>query len=360
MRTIGWAGWAAMAVAANAVGAVPDIPFRAGVSFVVAVNSPAGNVKKGLGIVAGDYELVVQLDAVTANDFTQTTYFDGPDESGVHRRGKVRRTIRLRDLENGGIQVQGFHSTDPPVIPGTTALGPSREWMRTLRARGAAPYAFRQFAFNDVIEGTLRRVPGDVKFPVIVNGRRVELSAIKVEGQLAQGDVSAPAEMILLDHPQHPFSLRIAYGARGEGFPFKPRFAREIVRIDYADDEQRLEKALEQNCRVEVPGIYFDFNLDSIKPESKPALEQIAATVRAVPGRRIVIEGHTDDVGSEAYNDDLSARRAQAVRAALADEPGVDVSKVTTRGFGERKPIESNQTIAGRARNRRVELACAP
>ena len=71
---------------------------------------------------------------------------------------------------------------------------------------------------------------------------------------------------------------------------------------------------------------------------------------------QIAIEGHTDNVGSDAYNHDLSTRRAAAVKDALVRDFGVAAGRLTTAGFGESRPRETNETIAGRARNRRVEL----
>jgi outer membrane protein OmpA-like peptidoglycan-associated protein len=71
---------------------------------------------------------------------------------------------------------------------------------------------------------------------------------------------------------------------------------------------------------------------------------------------RITIEGHTDNVGTDAYNQDLSTRRAAAVKDALVRDFKVPAGRLTTAGFGESRPRETNDTIAGRARNRRVEL----
>jgi outer membrane protein OmpA-like peptidoglycan-associated protein len=70
----------------------------------------------------------------------------------------------------------------------------------------------------------------------------------------------------------------------------------------------------------------------------------------------VSIEGHTDNVGTDAYNDDLSVRRAAAVRTALVRDHAIAGARLSSAGFGERKPRETNDTIAGRARNRRVEL----
>jgi outer membrane protein OmpA-like peptidoglycan-associated protein len=355
--------WASMGILAvvlaapgHAQGAQDLVPARGGVTIVVAVNTPPGTAAKGAGILEGDYEMVITLDSLDSRGLALTAHYDGKDETGTWRRGQVKRLILPSDLDNGAIQIHGWHSSDGLIIPGTTSLGPSKKFVRALVDTGRAEYRFRGFAFNDVGSGILTKT-GVVKFPVLINGRRVDLPAVRAQGQMTLGGASAPFELVVLDHPRHPLALRIANGGRGEGFPFKPRFAREIVRIDYADEGMR--ETLERECRVEVPGIYFDFNRDTLKPQSAPALTQIAHTLREMKGRRMVIEGHTDNVGGDAYNDDLSARRAHAVRAALLTEHGVAADQLTTRGFGERKPVESNDTIAGRARNRRVELACA-
>jgi hypothetical protein len=91
---------------------------------------------------------------------------------------------------------------------------------------------------QDKVSGTLRRSStSTVKFPVLLNGKRIELNAIHAIGQMALGSAKRPFETVILDHPQYPLSLRIAYGSREGGFPFKPAFAREIVRIDFPEPQ---------------------------------------------------------------------------------------------------------------------------
>ena len=116
-----------------------------------------------------------------------------------------------------------------------------------------------------------------------------------------------------------------------------------------------LDEALTKDCRVEVPGIYFDFNEATLKPTSMSALQDIAATLRKHPEWRISIEGHTDNIGGVPYNDDLSLRRAASVRSALESEMSLDPANISVKGWGLHRPVESNDTLAGRARNRRVE-----
>lgn len=102
--------------------------------------------------------------------------------------------------------------------------------------------------------------------------------------------------------------------------------------------------------------ITFDTDRDTIKPESFPVLDQVARLLLAHPElTRVRVEGHTDNVGSAAYNKDLSARRAASVVRHLAGK-GVDARRLQAAGYGFEKPVASNATALGRARNRRVEF----
>lgn len=340
----------------------PDIPLVAGMHIVLAVNNHTGAADHERGILEGDYEMVVAVDAVTADSVTHTAHMDGTDAKGVHRRLAIPRMVTAGDIENSGVQVLGFHTDDPRKVSGTTSLGPSRSVVSRLVRSGEASYSFVNFVNQGIVSGTLKASGSPVRFPVLLNGRRVELDAIRATGHMALGGVSRPFETVILDHPRYPLSLRIAYGPRGGALPFEPEFQREIVRIDLPEDRPTSTAAttLETTCRLEVPGIYFDFNRATLRPESNRGLVDMAAVLRTLDGRSFVIEGHTDSIGSDRYNEDLSARRADAVRSALVRDHGVAGARLSTAGFGERKPIESNDTLSGRARNRRVELACAP
>jgi len=103
-------------------------------------------------------------------------------------------------------------------------------------------------------------------------------------------------------------------------------------------------------------GILFPFNSTEILPAGKENLQQLAKSLENYPNSDVLIVGHTDSVGTDAYNQDLSQRRSQAASAYL-QTLGVPASRLQTQGRGESEPIESNDTDAGRARNRRVEIA---
>lgn len=105
-----------------------------------------------------------------------------------------------------------------------------------------------------------------------------------------------------------------------------------------------------------VPGIVFDFNKDTIKRASFAALDEIAAALLKYPTVRVEISGHSDDTASNVMRGALTARRAQAVKRYLISR-GVAEDRVLSEGYGPERPIASNKTAAGRAKNRRVELA---
>lgn len=114
--------------------------------------------------------------------------------------------------------------------------------------------------------------------------------------------------------------------------------------------------ALTKDGRVAVYGINFDFNSATLRPESTVVLEQVAGLLRGEPALGISIEGHTDDIGGEAYNMALSGKRANAVRDWLV-AAGIDAARLEAVGKGAGSPVATNGNDVGRAQNRRVELA---
>ena len=103
-------------------------------------------------------------------------------------------------------------------------------------------------------------------------------------------------------------------------------------------------------------GLLYDFDSDVVRPEAQKNLTSLATSLNQYPGSNILIVGHTDQVGSEAYNQALSERRAAAAANFLVTQ-GVNRSRVATRGVGETEPVSSNDTEAGRQQNRRVAVA---
>ena len=107
---------------------------------------------------------------------------------------------------------------------------------------------------------------------------------------------------------------------------------------------------------IRLPGsVLFDFDSDRIRPDAERTLTEVAEVMKAYRGRPMRVEGHTDSVASDAYNQTLSERRAQSVQRWLSGRGGV-TGAITPRGFGESRPVAGNETPAGRQQNRRVEI----
>ena len=126
---------------------------------------------------------------------------------------------------------------------------------------------------------------------------------------------------------------------------------------DDADKCPRTPKGAEVNkvgCWI-IKDLEFDFNSYEIKKEYQSCIKKVVAILRANPGLKLIVEGHTDSKGSKAYNDKLSMNRADAVVDSLVGK-GIEVERLTAKGYGFAKPVASNDTEEGRARNRRVQL----
>ena len=337
----------------------PLVPLVPGLTFVLAAHDapPPGARPSISNIAQGDYEMAVTVTGVGAGGIDEMTRFEALDENRKPLNLTIKRRVRAADLANARQQMLGFHTDDALELQGMTSLGPSLAIVHDLRTTGKANYSVITFAKLPVSTGTMTRVgSATVPFPVLLNGQRVELPAIRVTGQLTYSTNKVRSwEQYIYDHPQHPITLRLAYGAEGAAAGAPPAFSREVVRIDFPAP-LAIETTLGAQCHVEAPGIYFDFNRATLDPRSSRGLTTIADVLRKQPTWRLNIEGHTDNIGGDDYNQDLSTRRAAAVKAALVSDYAIAATRLASAGFGERRPVETNETIAGRAHNRRVEL----
>jgi OOP family OmpA-OmpF porin len=100
---------------------------------------------------------------------------------------------------------------------------------------------------------------------------------------------------------------------------------------------------------------FFNFDKSVLKPEGKAKLDDLVSKIKTINLEVIIAVGHTDSVGSDAYNQKLSVRRSEAVKAYLVSK-GIEKNRVYTEGKGEKQPVADNKTAQGRAKNRRVEL----
>ena len=110
-----------------------------------------------------------------------------------------------------------------------------------------------------------------------------------------------------------------------------------------------------QDCHIPLYGVFFDFNKATLKPESNSVLAKAALLLQQNANAQIEVQGHTDNIGTDAYNMELSSARAQAV-ATWLQQHGISKSRLSAKGYGKTQPVAENDTDAGRAKNRRVEL----
>jgi len=131
----------------------------------------------------------------------------------------------------------------------------------------------------------------------------------------------------------------------------------ELSRRDMEQAFSRLARTrtTDRGLIVTLPGIFFDTGKSMLKPGARSTLTKIAAQLKKDGGARTSVEGHTDSVGGTTANEELSEKRAAAVREFLV-KAGVDADHITSSGKGESEPVATNKTAAGRQQNRRVEL----
>jgi outer membrane protein OmpA-like peptidoglycan-associated protein len=126
--------------------------------------------------------------------------------------------------------------------------------------------------------------------------------------------------------------------------------------IEVADaGAEDLGSELDRDCHVALYGVHFDFNKATLRPDSEPVLEKVLALLKARADLKLEVQGHTDNVGGDEFNQKLSEARADTVSAWLRAK-GVTAARLTAHGYGMRQPVADNGSEAGRAKNRRVEL----
>lgn len=384
------------------------VPLRTGLTIVTALNQPD----------RGDYESIKRFTDVnekaarlrysaevqdTQDDNPMAAILGGGRQSkpaakpnaGQTRTVNTMRTVSRVDLENATDYRWLFNENMPESFPGSTAVGVSRKVLSSLRTKGEADLRVPQRGIAGALgsllggivaspdldsatmaQGTLKRVEATpVAFRVILNDEPVELMAIHARGHLGDDD----AEFWILDDGDNPLALKWEVGAtrlqvirlsypetvlttqkEGESSAAaKPRpapVAASTAANAAAGTAKRIEEDLAKEGRSIVYGIYFDFASDRIKEESEPVLAEIAEVLRRNPGWILNVEGHTDSIGGDSYNLDLSRRRSAAVKQALTTRYMIDLARLQTSGYGASRPKDRNDTLEGRARNRRVEL----
>ncbi|HEV7703899.1 MAG TPA: OmpA family protein [Gemmatimonadaceae bacterium] len=319
------------------------------------------------GPTQGDYEGTIHVDAIDAQSVSLTS-----SGAGVEIDTRMARTT-MRDART---YREVWTTADPEVIAGATSMMLSTALLTELATKGMTKMtiipntgsgkngamadqmgAIAKAVFSDSTStgtpytGTLRRIEAAaVPFAVLINGRPSSVPAIHARGMVVAENDSMNIELFILDDPSLPLVLQSG-AVGGEGG--------RVIKITYPNPTATsdLEQQLASRQPAEVYDIYFDYNEATITPQSNLALRDIGDIMRRHPDWRLDIVGHTDSIGgSGAGNAALSARRAKAVSDALTSRYSVAATRLTTRGAGGGQPIETNATLEGRAKNRRVEL----
>ncbi len=332
-------------------GVQTSIPMQAGLTIVTAGESEDGDLESIKQVTSADSRgITLAFDSKTPISTVDTT----------------RRTS-AKDLDHSYSFFQDFCNGSPmkyrasdetPVQgdhPGTTTLELSRDLLATLNSQGAATMTFYMSAMCMAMSSKAQvHKVGEGGVPIILDDKPVAVTAIHIQG--GEHDcVLIPAairfncyDMWILDDPNDPLVLR---------FILQDEEMR-VIKISQPGPQMLhgLADTLAANKSAAVYGIYFDFNQATIRPQSKPALAAIAQLLAQHPQWKLEIDGHTDSIGSAAYNLALSRRRAESVKAALVSTYQVSAARLTTGGFGATHPVATNATLEGRALNRRVEL----
>lgn len=276
-------------------------------------------------------------------------------------RARFERVVRAADLDTAPRWHVVFAAGDTAEHPGYTAFSISRTTFDQLRSTGAAPYSVLSvnagaaaalgFGFGrpEMVRwrGRLVRVGTSPEpFPLLVSGQRVRVPALHLKGDFTARSEHWTPDIWVLAQRDHPLILKLEDAHR----------VFQTVRVDvWAGSAASIESTLSRSCRVEVPGIYFEFDSAVLNPASDETIATLAGVLARHADWSVTIEGHTDSIGTSASNQLLSERRASAVRERLTRR-GIAAARLRSVGYGATKPRESNSTVEGRARNRRVEL----
>ena len=327
----------------------------------------------------GDLESDEEIQSVAPQNMA--FQFRGPVVPGLDlheaRPAQLDNTVCGKDVTKGQTFSTGwkFETLDAPkspgIFPGISRIVLHGKEFQSLKTTGTLPMVFAWYDYMDALtewelaawKGSLARVePDDVPFPLIINDERVDVPAIHVRGQMKViesganfGDHDQPADAYILDDPATPVVLSWMFG---ENLKQEDSFRVRYIRVTYPSaSKPTIEQKLAKDKRAVTYGIHFDFNKDTIRPDSEPILKEIVQAMNDNPDWKLTVEGHTDSIGGDAPNLDLSQRRAAAVKKALVDRYHIAPDRLVTSGYGRSRPVDTNETLEGRARNRRVELS---
>jgi len=270
-----------------------------------------------------------------------------------------RREILRGDRQNAKAYVIGFSKQMPLVMPGTTSVGLSANVFQELKKTGQANWGLMIDTSGKILPGRLSLVK-KTRYRIVINNKVADIPALHAKGFFKAGKTQAIGEFYIVDGIHNPLMLRYNIKLGGQNI----RSARDnrpivmnVVRLNTGLSQRAtLEQTLRTMRRFELYGIHFNFASASLRPGVRSLVADIAATLKNNPAWRLSIQGHTDSIGGANANQLLSQRRAQAIKTALIRTHKIKSGRLKVVGFGLTRPKATNDTLEGRAMNRRVEL----
>ncbi len=271
-----------------------------------------------------------------------------------------------------------------PVNLGKEINGPYNDWGFQITTEGDLAYYATAEKKSDCWEGDITSSrtgcgPSDIystqlpaaarpKVAVIVSGKVMDPDKNPLEAEIVWNDLTLDKSAgIAKSHPDSgeylivlPAGHKYGYSAEKEGYMGASAtldFTDITTFTEYKHDIilYPFDKLIKEKITLKMNNIFFDFDKATLRPESYHELNRWVDVFKKNPELKAEIHGHTCWIGTEAYNQSLSERRATAVVNYLVEQ-GVAASRLTRKGFGETSPIASNETQAGREQNRRVEV----
>lgn len=347
----------------------------------------AAPLKQGMLVVTavaddqGDYESMKQVTRVGPSGTMLSYHADLPrGQNASQKQADVDRIVQAPDLLSAHAYNEHFGIGDPQSFPGSTAISASREVLAELKTNGRTNFSFRPvgakggvaslvgglagmagMSTSDLGSDALTKMSqescplerasdGLVAFPVLLNEERTVLPALHARCSTDDG----AADFYILDQAAYPLMLSYKLGSGSRLQVIKITYPPQIREKGASPD--KLEKDLQDKKKVDIYGIYFNFASDRLRPESSQVLQEIARVMKTHLDWKLSVSGHTDNIGGDAYNLDLSKRRTAAVKQVLVTDYNIAPERLSTDGYGASRPVDSNDTLEGRARNRRVEL----
>lgn len=310
-----------------------------------------------------EYECLIHITKIDAAAIETSLSCDTDERGGPFIRRICRADMhkaRMLHTLYGAIKVIGpTGEEEPETITGATAFSLAADEFKRLKSTGTYTHHYVELGPSGQLEkngiGELQ-VNGRETIKVIINDQPLDLPVIKTHGKLKwwiRGrQLETEDTAVILDDERFPLYID------QQSSHAVTRSRIQFAKITYPSEGRgSLEGALLENKRVDVYGIYFDFNSDRIRPESEPVLKEIDSAMKRHPDWRLSIAGHTDNIGGNGdYNLQLSRRRSEAVKATLVNRFGIPADRLASSGYGAGAPKDTNDTPEGRARNRRVEL----